>query len=307
MPSNISTIHSRDWLLLVLLSVLWGGSFFFVGVALKELPPFTIVFLRAAIAALILVALARQSGTPLPRRPASWPPFAIMAALNYVIPFSCLAVGQTFIPTGLASVLNATTPMFTVLVMAAAREEKLQMQRIAGVVVGIVGVAILRGVDLRDTGKGIGVALCLCAALSYGLSALWARRALVGFAPLTMAAGQMTAATVFSAIVAAFVDQPWRLPIPSFAVMSAIACLGAVSTALGYILFFRIIVRSGSTNVMLVTLLIPVTAILLGVLVLGETIGMQEIVGALIIASALLIIDGRVLNWLRGRWRGVRV
>ncbi|MCD0419793.1 DMT family transporter [Rubrivivax sp. JA1024] len=293
---------------MIALSILWGASFFCVGVALKELPPFTIVFLRAAIAALVLLLIVWLRGIPMPRGGAGWLPFVGMAGLNYVVPFFCLATGQTFISTGLASVLNATTPLFTVVVMAAAGEERLTARRVVGVVVGVSGVAVLRGVDLRQADTGIGVALCLCAALSYGLSALLARRRLNGFAPLTTATAQMVVATVVTGVVAASVDQPWQLSVPSASAIWAVAALGTLSTALGYVLFFRIIARSGSTNVMLVTLLIPVTAILLGTVVLHEHVGTRELIGAGVIASALLIIDGRAVTWFEGRrWRSERL
>ncbi|MFT4278379.1 MAG: DMT family transporter [Rhodopseudomonas sp.] len=308
MTSAIHPIHPRDWALLIALSILWGASFFCVGVALKELPPFTIVFLRAAVAALVLLLIVWLRGIPMPRGGAGWLPFVGMACLNYVVPFSCLATGQTFISTGLASVLNATTPLFTVVVMAAAGEERLTARRVVGVVVGVTGVAVLRGVDLRQADTGTGVALCLCAALSYGLSALLARRRLNGFAPLTTATAQMVVATVVTGVVAASVDQPWRLSVPSASAIWAVAALGTLSTALGYVLFFRIIARSGSTNVMLVTLLIPVTAILLGTVVLHEHIGTRELIGAGVIASALVIIDGRAVTWFEGRrWRSARL
>lgn len=308
MTSAIHPIHPRDWALLIALSILWGASFFCVGVALKELPPFTIVFLRAAIAALVLLLIVWLRGISMPRGVTGWLPFVGMACLNYVVPFSCLAMGQTFISTGLASVLNATTPLFTVIVMAAAGEERLTARRIVGVAVGVTGVAILRGVDLREAETGIGVALCLCAALSYGLSALLARRCLTGVAPLTTATAQMVVASLIAGVVAACVDQPWRLPAPSVSAIWAVVALGTLSTALGYVLFFRIIARSGATNVMLVTLLIPVTAILLGTVVLHEHIGVRELFGAGVIASALLIIDGRAAAWLEARrWRSERL
>ncbi|MGP9812790.1 DMT family transporter [Rhodopseudomonas sp. NSM] len=307
MASGIHPIHPRDWALLVTLSILWGASFFFVGVALKELPPFTIVFLRAAIAALVLFPIVWARRIPMPRGVAGWWPFVGMACLNYVVPFSCLVTGQTFISTGLASVLNATTPLFTVVIMAVAGEERLTARRVIGVVAGVVGVAVLRGLDLREAETGIGVALCLCAALSYGLSALLARRLLIGFAPLTTATSQMLAAAIITGVVAACVDQPLSLPVPSLSVILAVVALGTLSTALGYVLFFRIVARSGSTNVMLVTLLIPVTAVLLGTVVLHENIGLRELMGGSMIASALLIIDGRAFAWFEARrWRTER-
>jgi drug/metabolite transporter (DMT)-like permease len=299
-------IDGRDWGLLGILSVLWGGSFFFNGVALKELPPFTLVFLRVALATLILLPVLRAYRIGFPRGFSGWQPFFGIALLNNVLPFSLIVTGQTYIPSGLASILNATTPLFTVLVMAASGDEKLSMRRVAGVLAGLIGVIILHGQDLGfDNSQGIGILLCLAAAFSYGLSALYARRKLSSSPPLATATFQLLASSLMMAIVAASVERPWQLPMPGAATWLAMAGLAGLSTALAYIVFFQILRRSGSTNVMLVTLLIPVTAILLGYLVLGESISGREITGAIVIGSALLLIDGRVLN-LVGRPLAVR-
>ncbi len=170
-------IDARDWLLLVGLSILWGGSFFLIGVVLKELPPLTLVLLRTLIAAIILLPLLRLSGIAFPKGLAGWMPFCAMSFFNNVLPFSLLAIGQTYIATGLASILNATTPMFTVLVMAAAGEERLIARRLAGVVAGLVGVVIIRGgIGTATEAQSVGIVLCLIATLSYAVSALVARR-----------------------------------------------------------------------------------------------------------------------------------
>ncbi|EJN14002.1 DMT(drug/metabolite transporter) superfamily permease [Bradyrhizobium sp. YR681] len=300
MPPNDNRIDARDWSLLAVLSVLWGGSFFFNGAALRELPPLTLVFLRVALGAAMLLPLLRMQGIGLPKGMAGWKPFVAIGLLNNVIPFSLIVIGQTFIPSGLASILNATTPLFTVMVMAAAGEQALQMRRVAGVALGLLGVIVLRGWGAETrTGQGLGILLCLGGAFSYGFAALAARRLLKDSAPLGTATFQLMASTVMMAVVAGVVERPWHLPIPGPATWFAVLGLAGLSTALAYIVFFQIIRRSGATNVMLVTLLIPVTAILLGWLVLGEPISMREIVGAVVIGSALLVIDGRVLNLLR--------
>jgi len=293
-------IDGRDWGLLGILSVLWGGSFFFNGVALKELPPLTLVFLRVALAALILLPVLRAYRIGFPRGFSGWQPFFGIALLNNVLPFSLIVMGQTFIPSGLASILNATTPLFTVLVMAAAGDEKLLMRRVAGVLAGLIGVIILHGQDLDfANSQGVGILLCLAAAFSYGLSALYARRKLSNSPPLATATFQLLASSLMMAIVAGLVERPWQLPMPGATTWLAMAGLAALSTALAYIVFFQILRRSGSSNVMLVTLLIPVTALLLGYLVLGESISRREIVGAVVIGSALLLIDGRILDLVR--------
>lgn len=302
MPPTDNRIDARDWLLLGFLSVLWGGSFFFNGAALRELPPLTLVLLRVGLGAAFLLPLLRLYEISLPADVAGWRPYVAMAFLNNVLPFSLIVTGQLFVSSGLASILNATTPLFGVVVMAAAGEEKLIARRVAGVVVGLVGVIILRGAGVELlSGQGIGILLCLAAALSYGFAALVARRWLSTSPPLATAACQLIASTVMMTALAFVIDQPWRLPMPGATTWLAVLGSAGLSTALAYLVFFQILRRSGATNVMLVTLLVPVTAILLGYLVLGEPISAREIVGALVIASALLVIDGRVLAWLR-RW-----
>jgi drug/metabolite transporter (DMT)-like permease len=308
MPSNnsiaSSSIDGRDWALLLLLSVLWGGSFFFNGVILKELPPLTLVLLRVALASLILLPLLPVYGIAFPRGLSGWMPFFAIGLFNNVLPFGLIVTGQTYIPSGLASILNATTPLFTVMVMAAAGEEKLHARRIAGVVAGMIGVIILHGESFGfESGQGIGILLCLAAAFSYGLAALVARRLPSGTEPLGTATFQMLASAAMMIPVAGMIERPWQLPMPGLRTWAAVAGLAALSTALAYIVFFQILRRSGATNVMLVTLLIPVTALLLGALVLGEAVSMREVIGALVIASALLVIDGRLPNLVRSGGR----
>jgi len=297
MVAKDGRIDARDWSLLGVLSVLWGGSFFFNALALKQLPPLTLVLLRVALAALILLPLVRAYRIDFPKGFAGWKPFVAVAFFNNVLPFSLIVMGQTFIASGLASVLNATTPLFTVVVMAVADEERLFARRVAGVIAGLIGVIILRGgVGLDAAGQGVGVLLCLAAAASYGVAALLARRQLADSPPLATATFQLLSSSAMMIFVAGFFDRPWTLPMPGITTWLAVLGLAALSTALAYIVFFQILRRSGATNVMLVTLLIPVTAILLGYLVLGERISLREIAGALVIGSALLVIDGRVLK-----------
>ena len=302
MNAPAGRIDSRDWLLLGLLSILWGGSFVFNGVILRELPPLTVVFLRVALASVFLLPLLWAYGIRLPKGVSGWTPFVAIAFFNNVVPFSLIVTGQTYISSGLASILNATTPLFTVMVMAVAGEEQLSARRVAGVVAGLIGVAVLRGEVVGfQAGQGIGILLCLGATVSYAVSALLARRLLASSPPLGTATFQMLASTVMMGIVAASVEHPWRLPVPGITTWLAVIGLASLSTALAYIVFFQILRRSGATNVMLVTLLIPVTAILLGYLVLDESLSARERAGAAVIGSALLLIDGRFFAWLRPR------
>ncbi len=300
MPRSSLTIDRRSWLLLLFLSVLWGGSFFFVALALRELPPMTVALARVSLAAALIYPVFKFQGGVLPKSLAGWMPFSVMGLLNNIIPFTLIFTGQTMISSGMASVLNATTPLFTVVVLASFGDERLIARRIAGVMIGLIGVVVLRGPGIAmSENQTIGMLLCLGGALSYGFSGLWGRRHFNNVPPVTSATCQLISSSVIMAVIAAAIDQPWQLPMPGLVTWAALFGLAGLSTALGYIVFFQILARAGATNVMLVTLLIPVTAILLGVLVLGEPLTAYEVAGALIIAASLLVIDGRVLGWFR--------
>lgn len=290
-------MDERDWSRLVFLSVLWGGTFFFTGVALKELPPLTLVWIRLSLATLILLPVLRINRIPFPRGISGWRPYAVMALINNVIPFSLIVMGQTYIPGGTAAVVNATTPVFTVLVAAAFGEERLILRRVAGVLLGLCGVIILKGFEFDIGSKQtIGIALCLGATTCFGFSALWAKRKLAGALPIGAATFQLASGALMMLVLASVFDHPWQLQMPGPVTWLAVLGLAALSTALAFILFFQIIERSGASNVMLVTLLVPVSAILLGYFFLGERIDAREIVGAVVIASALLVMDGRVFR-----------
>lgn len=292
-------MDARSWALLVLLSLLWGGAFFFAGVAVREVPPMTVVFFRVLIAALALLPLFFAAGLALPRTPSAWTPFLMMGLLNNVLPFGFLFAGQTYVSVGLAAIINALTPLFTVLVMAGFKEERLTAYRVIGVLLGVIGVAVLRGIDGAASGaQTIGIGLCMAGALSYGFAGLWGRRHLSGIAPLKSATCQLMGSTLIMGLIVAVYDQPWTLDAPSIGTIGAIVALALFGTALAYIVFFEILVRAGASNVMLVTLLIPVSAMLLGHAFLNEAIRTQDILGALIIGAGLLFIDGR---WLPKR------
>jgi drug/metabolite transporter (DMT)-like permease len=302
MAAKDGRIELGDWALLGLLSVLWGGSFSFNTVVLRELPPLTVVFVRVVLASLLLLPLLRYRQMRFPRDLSGWTPFAAMALFNNVLPFGLILTAQQEITGGLAAILIATTPIFTVLIMAVAGEESLSARRIAGVVLGLIGVIILRGSDfgLHDA-HALGVLFCLGASLCYGISALLGRRLLQNSPPLATTTFQMLVSCVMLAVLSFALEQPWRLPMPGMTTVLSIVGLAAFSTALAYLVFFQLLQRSGATNVVLVTLMVPVTAMLLGYLMLGEHITLKEIVGALVIGSALLVMDGRVFDLFRRR------
>ncbi len=294
------TMGAREWAMLLLLSLLWGGSFFFIGVAVKELPTFTIMMLRVGIAALTLNVALRLFGQSLPRNPAIWVAFFGMGLMNNVIPQSLIVWGQTQIPSGLASILNATTPLFGVLVAHVfTTDEKMTARKLAGVVIGFAGVAIMIGPDeLTGLGSHVWAQLAiLLASAFYGISGVYGRRfKRLGVPPLATATGQLTASTLMLVPAALAFDHPWSLAMPSLHTWAAMAGLALLSTAFAYLLFFRILSTAGTTNLLLVTFLIPVSAVFLGTLFLGEQLAPQHFTGMAGIALGLACIDGRLLQ-----------
>lgn len=294
----------RLWGMLVLLSAIWGASFFLAAVALAGFPPLTIVLGRVAIAAVVLALLCHALGLGLPRGRAAWLAVAGMGLLNNAVPFALIIAGQQFIPSGLAAVVNAATPVFGVLAAhALTRDEPATAAKLAGAATGLLGVAILAGPAAFATGGAaelLGILLCLGACLSYGLSGVWSRRIKqAGLAPIPAAAGQCIASTLIVLPLVILFDQPWTLAAPPIEAALALVAFGLGPTALAYVLFYRVLAQAGATNTMLVTLLVPVTALLLGTLVLHEVLAPRHFAGMAVIALGLLVIDGRILARLR--------
>ena len=287
-----------EWAMLLVLAVLWGGSFFFNGVAVRELPSFTLVWLRVAVAATTLLLVLRVIRQRMPRQPGVWAAFFGMGLLNNVLPFVLIVWGQHRIASGLASILNATAPLFTVLVAhAVTSDERLTLFKAAGVGVGFAGAAVMVGADAFG-GLGTDVLAqlaCLAGALSYAVAGIFGRRfRRMGVTPLATAAGQVSASTLMLLPAMLLVDRPWELAMPHAATWAAVLAVGLLSTALAYVLYFRILATAGATNLLLVTFLIPVSAILLGVVVLHETLLPRHIMGMALIGAGLAFLDGRL-------------
>jgi drug/metabolite transporter (DMT)-like permease len=295
MPTGIrNAMGAREWALLLTLSVLWGGSFLFIGIAVHDLPPLTIVAVRVVLAALVLHGALRWLGLSLPRDPRVLAAFLAMGFLNNAIPFTLNVWGQSHIASGLASILNATTPLFTVLIAhALTADERMTGRRLAGVLVGFAGVAVMiGGAALQSFGIDVAAQLAvLCAALSYAFAGVFGRRfKVLGIAPMVTATGQVTASSLMLAPLALLIDRPWTLPAPSGATVAALLALAFFSTALAYFLFFRLLSAAGATNTALVTFLIPVSAILFGAILLGERLAPRHLAGMVLIAGGLVLI-----------------
>jgi drug/metabolite transporter (DMT)-like permease len=298
---------ATEWALLVSLSILWGGSFLFVGVAVRELPALAIVVARVVLAAATLLAVMRLMGIRLPREPHVWAAFFGMGILNNAIPFTLIAWGQGHIASGVASIFNATTPLFTVVVAHAfTADERMTARKLAGVAIGFVGVAVMiGGAALASLGVAVLAQLAmLAAALSYAFAGVYGRRfKAMGVEPVATAAGMLTASSLMLVPVMLAVDRPWTLPAPSAAAAGALVGLALLSTSLGYILYFRLLATAGATNLLLVTFLIPASAILLGVTLLGERLEPRHFLGMALIGCGLAAIDGRLIDAIRPRIR----
>ena len=264
---------------------------------MQEVPPLTIVWCRVALASLILLMVVRLKKEAMPSTPGIWGCFFIMGALNNLIPFSLIVWGQTHIASGLASILNATTPIFSVILAHfLTRDERLNGRRATGILMGWMGVAVLIGIEsLQGFGHTVvGQLAILGAALSYASAAIYGRR-FKGLTPLVVATGMLCASTVMMTPLALWIEQPWHLS-PGGPTLAALFGLAAASTALAYLIYFRVLAMAGATNILLVTFLIPISAILLGYMMLGERLGWNAFAGMGLVFLGLLAIDGRLVK-----------
>lgn len=285
-----------EWAMLILLSAIWGGSFYFFAVIIKELPVFTIVFFRVFLATTALWIIVAASGQQLPPFKNVWRNFLLMGFFNNVIPFSLIVWGETKVAPGLAAVLNATTPFFSVIVAhLSTKTEKLTWNRLAGAIVGLTGVAALVGFDaIKNLGIDLIFQLAIVlASLSYGIGTIFGRR-LTGIAPLVSAASQTTASSLMMLPLMLAIDHPFSLAMPSLNASLSLLALALVCTAFAYVIFFNISKRSGMTNVTLVTFLVPVSAMIFGYLLLNEDISERHFLGMAVIGVGLALIDGRL-------------
>lgn len=288
----------REWGLLVLLSILWGGSFFFVETLVDDLPPLTIASLRVGLAAPPLWILIVLTGQRIPGSAVIWGDLLMMGFINNVIPFSLIVWGQAQIASGVASILNATTPMFAVLVAGILlHDERMTRSKLVGIAVGMAGVAVMVGPEtlVGAENRVLAQLAVLGAAISYAFAAVFGRRFRgLGVEPVVVAAGQVTMSALLLAPLAIVFEQPFTVSMPGLSAWAAIAGLAVLSTSLAYIIYFRLLATVGATNLMLVTLMVPVVAILLGVILLAERLAFQHIVGMSLIGAGLVAIDGRL-------------
>jgi len=291
-------LDSKSTIMLLLLAAVWGGSFFFGEVALSEVPPLTITLHRVVWAVPILAVIVFYKRIAVPRSPRIWSAYLVMGALNNAIPFSLIFWGQTQIESGLASILNGTTAMFAAVVAGLLlADEPLTAKKIIGAVLGIVGVAFIMGPSaLTDFNpSNLAQLAILAATLSYAFAGVWGKTALAGKPPLMNALGMLVGSTLLMIPIVLVFDGPPSLEL-SADVWGALLGMAALSTALAYVLYFGILVRAGTANLLLVTLLIPPFAIGLGALFLDEHMGPEAWIGFAIIAFGFAVTDGRLFS-----------
>jgi drug/metabolite transporter (DMT)-like permease len=291
-----------EWGFLLGLTAAWSGIFLLNRFALEGLPPLTAVFLRLGLAAPLLVAVVYLQGNRLPGSLSAWGAFALMGFLNNAFPFTMFVWAQQSIASGLAAIVNATTPFFTVLLAhALTSDEKMSAGKIGGVLLGLAGVAVLIGPGaFAGLDRAVVAELvCLLAPISYAFAGLWGRR-FRALSPTVAAAGMVTSSALMMLPLALWQDRPWTLA-PSAFSLAAVAAQAAVGTALAYWLYFRILKTAGATNLLMVTLLMPPAALLLGSVFAGERFGWTAFAGLALIFLGLAAMDGRPAAYLRRR------
>lgn len=308
MSQNIhQQMKLADIIMLVALSIIWGGSFFFIEILVKHLPPLTIVTCRVGLAALALWGIVLALKLPMPKTRQHWTALFIVGLINNALPFSLIVWGQTQISSGLASIFNATTPFFTVLVAGALlADERITKPKLCGVLVGLLGTVVLIGPEFLKgmSGSMMGQLAVMGAAISYAFAGTFSRRFKKwGLSPLIVATGQVSMATLILFPLMMIIDKPQLsvsavLSLPLEAI-GALIGLALLSTVIAYIVYFRLLASAGATNAALVTFLIPISAILLGVTILGETFTSPQALGMGLIGLGLLIMDGRIFQRIK--------
>lgn len=285
-----------DWIRIAILSLVWGGSFFFVEVMLQAMPPMTSVLGRLIVGLIGLVCLLKILNHSLKPLIQQWRPFAFIGLINNAVPFSLISFGQTEITGSLASIINASTPIMTALVAhKLTTDERLSLHKALGIGFGFSGVLVLFGPAAFDGGASLlGMAAGLSATICYAFGSVYSKR-LKTNPPMLNATGQVFYGTLWMFPVVMVVDQPWTLAMPGLGPWLAMIGIGLLSTTLAFFIYFRVLQTAGASNVVLVTFLVPVSASGLGIAFLGEQLELQHVVAYLLIASGLAVIDGRIV------------
>ena len=286
----------RTWLLMLLLGLIWGGTFFLSEILLLELSPFQIVFHRVSIAALVMVLYITVKGIALPQDGRTWLALAVMGLLNNAIPFSAIVFGQQYITGGMASILNSTTAFFGVMLSGIfLKEEAITMPKVIGVIMGILGVIIIMGFDTLSSLSltNIGQILIIVSSISYAFASIWGKFQVKNLGVEVTATGMLITSSVWMFILATMVE---GLPFEALSMRSTLSLLtfAILCTSVAYLLYFAILKQAGAANLTLVTIIIPPFALILDAVALGEMVSLQELIGFAIISLGLLVISGKL-------------
>lgn len=294
-----------DWGILATLSILWGSSFIFAKIALHELPVFLFVALRMALAGITLILFSKIGGTRLSVPRPARTTVIFMGLINCTIPFCLFVWSQRYISAGLASILNTTTPLIAIILAhLTTQDEKITRSRLLGIAISMGGVILVVGSSaLKGASTDVLAQMaCIVGACSYAIAGLYGRRlGNMRVSPMSAATGQIVASAFFLVPLSIVFDRPWQLALPSPATWAAIAGAAVLSTALAYILYFRLLATAGATNMLLVTLLVPISSVILSAVFLDERLQTRHYLGALIVSTGLAVVDGRIPSYIAKR------
>ena len=304
-------MSSRAWLLLLSLSLIWGASFYFIEIGLIYLDPFWLVSVRLISGALALVLWLALNKIDLPNDGQFWLATAIMGVFNNVIPFILIAYGQQYVTGGLASIINANTAFISIIVSGIfVASEPAKWHRIVGVLIGICGIAIAIGIDDTNphktgTSELIGELAIVLATVSYAFAAVWGKLRLTQYKPIQGATGMLICSAVVAIFCSVLISGPPEFTITDHPIdlFKLIVGLGVLGTAAAYPLYFRILDLAGSSNLMLVTIIVPVFAVVLDAALLGQFVTSSNLMGFAVVSIGLLILDGRIIGRFKGHKR----
>ena len=295
-----NAMSKQAWSLLLLLSAIWGASFLFIEMALVALSPASLVFFRVLIGAMTLGFVIIVTRRALPKQASFWLSTFVMGAINNVIPFTLIAYGQVTITGGMASIINANTAFFGVLVAAIfIVNERLSAHRLFGVIIGVSGVVIVVGpselsqFDLTS----IGQLAVILATLSYAFASVWGRLKLQGYDSIVTAFATTLSASLILGVYL-LVTQSFPVFDVTISIVIVAIGLGMIGTGYAYMIYFRILALAGASNLMLVTIIVPIFAVTLDAIFLSQWVSVREMLGFGIIALGLAVMDGRVLSYL---------
>ncbi len=289
-PTTARRFGPPETALLLLLASMWGLSFLFVEVALTAVPPIWIVATRVTVGATTLLIIVTALRVPLPREARMWRHLALLGVLNNAVPWTAVAFAQQALPSGLTALLMAMVPMSTLLVSVAVRLERLTPLRLVGLLVSLSGVALIVAGDVDDVGRLLAVAVVLAATLLYALGTVYAKRNVSGaLPPLALATGQVLSTSLIMLPIALFLEPLPDVTSLSAAVVGSLSALGALGTGIAFLVFYTLIERVGATNATMVTYLVPVVAVIAGVVVLDERLSWVALLGGAVVVLGIYL------------------